>query len=245
MDLSKYKMRVTDTHVYFWGGPFSQWFTGRFEGELPVYRGPSGDRPARLVRSGSALPFTSGEKYMMASKSSVFGDVGKGSSLEAIMGSGLLFGETEPPKDTPEYRRFRHGTDDVRKIKEIGRTVPGLAGGRWDEDDIAFWTRASVPAVTLGNLYKFTRSDALYDVLMRMGDRRFVEGSPKDTIWGVGLSFDDPRIGDESKWKGSNRLGDIIGNVRDIVVEHGRDIDPWKVLSRALRQAPASHVPSP
>jgi hypothetical protein len=37
--------------------------------------------------------------------------------------------------------------------------------------------------------------------------RMFVEGSPSDRIWGVGLRFNDKRLDNEREWKGTNRLG--------------------------------------
>ncbi|KIW65385.1 hypothetical protein PV04_07649 [Phialophora macrospora] len=37
--------------------------------------------------------------------------------------------------------------------------------------------------------------------------RKFVEGSPVDRVWGVGLKWDDPKCEEEGSWKGENRLG--------------------------------------
>lgn len=42
----------------------------------------------------------------------------------------------------------------------------------------------------------------------------FVEASPIDKIWGIGMSENDPDILDPSKWKGLNYLGKIITDVR-------------------------------
>lgn len=237
MDLSAYKMRTTPTHVYFWGGPFSQWWKkNTFTAELPVFRPASDGRENRLVRSGIAYEFSSAEKYMMASKGSVFGDIHKGGTLEKIMGSAVVFGDTD--KDARGYCDPCH---DVQKCKEIGRSVPGLKGSKWDAGDKDFWDRASVVAVTIGSLAKFTQSDQLYGVMMDMGDRLFVEGSPRDDIWGVKLSWDDPKIEDEANWRGENRLGNVLNVARDIIRAYGRDIDPWKALAQFRREnAPAN-----
>jgi predicted NAD-dependent protein-ADP-ribosyltransferase YbiA (DUF1768 family) len=37
--------------------------------------------------------------------------------------------------------------------------------------------------------------------------RKFVEGSPVDRVWGVGLKWDDPKCEEEGSWGGENRLG--------------------------------------
>lgn len=47
-------MRITDTHIYFWGGPFSQWFRAEFEVD--------------------GVTYCTAEQYMMAEKAKLFGD---------------------------------------------------------------------------------------------------------------------------------------------------------------------------
>ncbi|MCV9964971.1 NADAR family protein [Pararhizobium sp. BT-229] len=231
MNLSKFSMRTTATHVYFWGGPFSQWFKSSFEAELPVFAPAADGKPRRLLRSGVKLRFSSCEQYMMASKASVFGDTGKGSVLEKILGSEVLFGETNEKADG-----YEKGTHDVAEIKALGRKVPGFKGGKWDAEDIAFWDTVSIPIVTIGNLSKFTQSDELYEVMVSMGDREYVEGSPKDDQWGVKLAWDDPKIENPANWRGKNKLGIVLNTTSRIISQMGREIDPWKALSSVGRR---------
>lgn len=42
-----------------------------------------------------------------------------------------------------------------------------------------------------------------------------MEASPSDKIWGIGLSQNDPRASDRSKWRGTNWLGEILTEVRE------------------------------
>lgn len=51
--------------------------------------------------------------------------------------------------------------------------------------------------------------------LLETGDKTLVEASPFDKIWGCGLSENDPRITDESEWKGQNLLGKVLMKVRE------------------------------
>lgn len=241
MDLSKFTMRTTPTHVYFWGGPFSQWWLkSKFTAELPVFRPVEEGRDNRLVRSGVPFVFSSCEKYMMASKASVFGDVHKGGTLEKILGTAVLFGETD--EKAPGFCVPMH---DVKAIKAVGRTVPGLNGGEWDADDVKLWDRASVPAVTIGNISKFSQNDDIHAVMVAMGDRTYVEGSRYDDIWGVKLSWDDPKIEDERNWKGKNKLGKVLDVTSRIVLSLPREIDAWQALARYHRPAPTVETAAP
>lgn len=49
-------------------------------------------------------------------------------------------------------------------------------------------------------------------------DKTFVEASPYDKIWGIGLSETDPDATDPSKWKGENRLGKCINKFIKVVL---------------------------
>ena len=50
-------------------------------------------------------------------------------------------------------------------------------------------------------------------------DKDFVEGSPIDKIWGVGIAWDSPLIEDEGNWLGENLLGKILNSVREALLK--------------------------
>lgn len=95
---------------------------------------------------------------------------------------------------------------DPGEQKKLGRQVKGFNALRW----------ASIaPRIVYdGNMAKFKSDKALRSVLMNTGNLEIVEASPTDTIWGVGLSEDDPEAFDRTKWKGKNLLGKALMNVR-------------------------------
>ncbi len=96
---------------------------------------------------------------------------------------------------------------DPREQKRIGRTVKGFVIEQWDtiSRDIVF----------RGNMAKFTQNPELLAYMMGTGNQEIVESSPEDTVWGIGLSADNPDAHDKTKWKGSNWLGEVLMSVRD------------------------------
>ena len=69
--------------------------------------------------------------------------------------------------------------------------------------------------VSTGNHSKFTQNADLKATLFATAGTTLVEASPYDRIWGVGLAEDDLRIRDRKKWRGQNRLGEILTQLRE------------------------------
>jgi len=106
-------------------------------------------------------------------------------------------------------------SNDPREQKRIGRTVEGFVADRWNvvARDIVF----------KGNVAKFVQNSDLRAYMLATGDQEIVEASPEDTIWGIGLSADDPDAYFKSKWKGTNWLGEVLMNVRDVLTSGESD----------------------
>ncbi len=151
-------MRITDTHVYFWGGIFSQWAKSYF-------------------REGEVL-FSSAEQYMMYHKAQLFD-----SSI-----SPMILAEENP-----------------KIIKALGRKVKGF--------DLAVWDKVKYDVIVKGNILKFSQNPSLRNELLKYKGRQFVEASPVDLIYGVGLHWQDDLILDEKNWKGDNLLGKCLTQV--------------------------------
>ena len=95
---------------------------------------------------------------------------------------------------------------DPKKIKALGRDVKGYIDAQW----VAVREQVVFEAC----LAKFTQNPTLTQQLLATGDRRIVEASPVDAIWGIGLGQDDPRAADPAKWQGLNLLGIVLMRVR-------------------------------
>ena len=99
--------------------------------------------------------------------------------------------------------------DNPEVIKKLGRRVGNFSPELWDAicRDI----------VKRGNIAKFSQNPELKKIQLSTGDKIIAEASPYDRIWGIGLDADDPDACCPELWKGENRLGFILMEVRDIL----------------------------
>lgn len=97
-------------------------------------------------------------------------------------------------------------TADPAEQKRLGQQVRSF-----DQDE---WDRAKVQIVFTGNRAKFKQNAGALRQLRATGDAMLVEANPRDWIWGVGLSIEDPGVRQPDKWRGANLLGRILTKVR-------------------------------
>jgi ribA/ribD-fused uncharacterized protein len=118
----------------------------------------------------------------------------------------VLFGDTEIANAILRART-------PKEHKSLGRQVANF------NDKI--WNKNCQDIVYKGSLAKFTQNEKLYDALMHEKHRgkEFVEASPVDAIWGIGLDESKARHMNPSQWRGKNLLGKILTRVRDDILE--------------------------
>lgn len=98
------------------------------------------------------------------------------------------------------------GTDDVARIKALGRLVA-------DYDD-HMWDGVRQIEVYRGLVAKFEQNKELGERLAATGDALLAECAVKDRVWGIGLSMHDPERLDPTAWRGQNLLGYALMEVR-------------------------------
>lgn len=103
-------------------------------------------------------------------------------------------------------RRRIIATEHPAEAKKLGRLVRGF--------DETAWAAASFDLVVQGNLAKFSQHEDLRRYLVSTAPRVLVEASPRDCIWGIGLSAQSDRATRPSEWRGQNLLGFALMAVR-------------------------------
>ncbi len=96
--------------------------------------------------------------------------------------------------------------------RKLGRKVAGYDDEAW----------ANVRYQIFNDLVyqKYLQDKKLQEKLLspEFDGKLFVEASPIDRIWGIGLDENNPDILDETKWLGLNCLGKIITNTRNTIL---------------------------
>ena len=92
------------------------------------------------------------------------------------------------------------------EAKKIGRRVRGFNPLTWADHRFEIVVR--------GNFEKFRQNEREGVFLRNTGDQVLVEASPRDRIWGIGMSKNHPNATQPSKWRGKNLLGFALMEAR-------------------------------
>ena len=141
-----------------------------------------------LCAASPDMDFNCGEQFMMAGKAWLFGDT---QTLEKIMAVTPTSG-------------FSNAIPKAQK--KLGREVQGFRPEIWSTHDTAI--------VRAGNMAKFAQNPRHLKALAWTKNRVLVEGADYDPIWGVGLAWNNPSIANPANWKGLNKLGYVLMDVR-------------------------------
>jgi len=100
-------------------------------------------------------------------------------------------------------------TSSPEEAKSLGRKVKGFNAEEWDKVCYEKMHKAVYDKFNLNKRYANCLLSEEYE------GKHFVEGSPFDKIWGVGLIWNCPEIAEEKNWQGKNLLGKVLDQVRN------------------------------
>ena len=100
-------------------------------------------------------------------------------------------------------------TKDPKKAKMLGRKVKNY--------DDKVWNDMRYKVMVDANKAKYSQNEDLKKLITsdEFKGKGYVEASPVDRIWGIGLGENDTLADDEKNWKGQNLLGKALDEVRD------------------------------
>lgn len=96
-------------------------------------------------------------------------------------------------------------TDIPEKQKALGRKIKN-----YNEE---YWSKVRYTEVVEILKQKFLQNKNMLEFLHQYQGKTFVEASPYDKIWGIGLGLYDDNLTDLTKWKGTNLLGEALTEV--------------------------------
>ena len=79
------------------------------------------------------------------------------------------------------------------------------------------WEERACEATKPGLKAKYEQNEACRTFLLQTADKEIIEASPNDKFWGIGRGLRDPHVWDKSKRQGSNNMGKLLMEVRDLL----------------------------
>ena len=101
---------------------------------------------------------------------------------------------------------------DGKEARDIGQQVKNFDSTKWSE--VKYMIMRDV------NYAKYAQDETLRNLLLdpKYDGKMFVEASPVDTCWGIGLSMDADGIDEETNWIGTNYMGRVVTDVRSMLL---------------------------
>ena len=179
-------------------------FNGQLYTSDTVHKLPSMFQPETVVspsRHGTTAFFTSSSSLSNHHKS--FFQVGKKSynCVEQY----LMFQKAWLLKDEETAEKIM-ASEDPKEQKRLGYRVNGLRKDVWESN------RDRI--IKLALEAKFEQSEPCRSFLKGTQKTRLVEANPNDRYWGAGLGLRDKDIWNHNKWKGQNKLRNMLMEIR-------------------------------
>lgn len=114
-------------------------------------------------------------------------------------------------------------TDDQMSMKRLGRTpIPHFKEGPWED--------ISYTIVKRGVKAKFQQNKEIRNILLSTGRKILAECAPNDPNWGISLGMDTEEYKQAWKWRGKNKLGRILMEVREELKTDPEFIDAYDMM---------------
>ena len=95
-----------------------------------------------------------------------------------------------------------------RKQKQLSYEIKNFSRQVWEE--------RACDAIRPGLKAKYEQNEDCRKFLIATADKEIVEASPNDKFWGIGRGLRDPLLWDKAKRQGSNNMGKLLMEVRNL-----------------------------
>ena len=146
--------------------------------------------PFTETEPGYSDTFCCVEQYMMWRKALLFKD--------QVIAAAILYHSMK--RDDEKAQAY---------YKRMGRAVSGFNNDVWEEH------RERI--VMRGLCLKYTQNPDLYSDLRLYQFKTFVEASPYDKVYGIGMGMYEPGVLNPANWKGQNLLGKYHNKLIEIL----------------------------
>lgn len=109
-------------------------------------------------------------------------------------------------KDERSAALIMEATEPIQ-CKSLGRTVENF--------DEVVWKKENERIVLEGNRLKFTQNPSILRQLLETEGTTLVEASPRDRLYGIGLSANNTKALNRRTWRGKNLLGELLTKLRE------------------------------
>jgi ribA/ribD-fused uncharacterized protein len=115
------------------------------------------------------------------------------------------------------FKKAEMAKDDVNMQKVLDAESPAECKsiGYNIKVDKGKWSAAETNVMMKALNEKFTQNPNLKDYLMKTGRMLLAEASPTDRFWGTGVGLGKVDTANQAKWKGQNKLGQLLMSLRD------------------------------
>lgn len=118
----------------------------------------------------------------------------------------MMFNKAKLFNDEINAKKILEAREPIQ-CKKLGRKVENF------QEDI--WKQENERIVLEGNRLKFTQNQNLLEKLIETEGTTLVEASPRDCLYGIGLSATNPKAQNRSTWRGKNLLGELLTKLRE------------------------------
>lgn len=124
---------------------------------------------------------------------------------------GMMLTKAKMFEDHEIYEKIKNSKNPSEQ-KMLGRMVKNF--------DEKYYYKHILDYVSDINYEKFSQNPIWKEVLIMLHEYEFIEASPTDKIWGIGLGIDNPKIYDPLNWQGKNLLGIAISNAQQKIIDN-------------------------